>query len=278
MWDYNEAFSRNLGLISSKEQEILRNSRVAIAGMGGVGGAHLITMARLGINQFTIADSDSFEVANFNRQYGATTPNVGHNKAEVMAREARKINPEIDIRIFSEPVTANNVDNFLTDVDVVVDGIDFFNIKDRRMLFCEARNKGLWAVTVGPIGFGTAWITFSPNKMTFDRYFDLRDSMSHLDQLIAFAVGLTPRAFHLKYMDLTKLDHTTGVAPSVGLACNLASGVLATEVCKILLGHTPLYTAPYVCQFDARYYKFSVTKRNYWVRKIMRYIVKKAVN
>src|SRR5436190_7249977 len=76
-WSYEEAFRRNRGLCTDNEQHILRNSRVAIAGMGGVGGVHLVTLARLGVGKFTIADPDSFDVVNFNRQYGATMSNLG---------------------------------------------------------------------------------------------------------------------------------------------------------------------------------------------------------
>ena len=54
-WSYEEAFSRNLGIFTKEEQETLRNSRVAIIGMGGVGGVHLMTLTRLGIGKFTIA-------------------------------------------------------------------------------------------------------------------------------------------------------------------------------------------------------------------------------
>src|SRR5688572_3034414 len=79
-WTYEDAFKRNRGLITEEEQQKLRNSRVAIAGMGGVGGVHLITLARLGIGKFTIADPDVFDVPNFNRQYGATISNLGRNK------------------------------------------------------------------------------------------------------------------------------------------------------------------------------------------------------
>ena len=76
-WAYEEAFSRHRGLISKTEQERLRNSRVAVVGMGGVGGVDLVTLARLGIGQFTIADPDTFEVSNTNRQYGAANSTLG---------------------------------------------------------------------------------------------------------------------------------------------------------------------------------------------------------
>ena len=87
--------------------------------------------------------------------------------------------------------------------------------------------------------------------MSFDRYFDLHDGMDRLDQLVAFAVGLTPRATHLRYLDLSRVDLGTGAAPSVALACQLAAGVAAAETLKILLGRRPLRPAPCYAQFDA---------------------------
>ena len=61
-FDYDSAFSRNLGLISPQEQQRLRHCRVAIAGLGGVGGAHVLTHVRMGIGKFHLADFDTFEV------------------------------------------------------------------------------------------------------------------------------------------------------------------------------------------------------------------------
>ena len=67
-FSYDEAFSRNLGWVTEAEQARLRRTRVCIAGLGGVGGVYLLTLARLGIGAFSIADFDSFALANFNRQ------------------------------------------------------------------------------------------------------------------------------------------------------------------------------------------------------------------
>ena len=71
---YDLAFSRNIGWVTRDEQHDLRDKRVAIAGMGGVGGSHLLTLTRLGIGGFHLADFDTFELANFNRQAGAGSP------------------------------------------------------------------------------------------------------------------------------------------------------------------------------------------------------------
>lgn len=250
-FSYEAAFVRHRGLFNAEEQKRLCASRVAIAGMGGVGGIHLVTLARLGIGAFNIADPDHFELANFNRQYGANVRSVGQRKVEVMAAEARAINPELRLRVFSEAITSRNVGDMLDGVDVVIDGIDFFSMDERRNLFREARRRGIWAVTAGPIGFSAAWLVFSPTGMSFDDYFDLNDNMDQADRLIAFLVGLAPRATQRAYVDLTQVDPRTGTGPSAGLACQLCSGVVAAEVAKILLRRSPIRPAPWYCQFDA---------------------------
>lgn len=250
-WSYDGAFSRHQGLIACAEQHRLRHSRVAIAGLGGVGGSHLVTLARLGIGAFTIADPDVFELANFNRQHGATTESLGRDKAAVLAQQAHAINPELDLRVFAESITSANTGAFLEDADVLVDGLDFFALDARRQLFREARRRGIWAVTAAPLGFSTAWLVFSPTGMSFDDYFDMHRCRDYWDQIVAFAVGLAPRATHWRYFDLSQANLRGGRGPSAGLACQLCAGVTASEIVKILLGRGPVHSAPRYSQFDA---------------------------
>jgi molybdopterin/thiamine biosynthesis adenylyltransferase len=250
-WSYEEAFTRNLGLISPEEQQRLRTSRVAIAGMGGVGGIHLVTLARLGIGRFTIADPDVFEPVNMNRQAGAACSTMGRYKVEVMAEMACDINPELDIRASTDPVNAANVDEFFRDANLFIDGLDFFSIEVRRTLFRAAAERGIYAITAGPIGFSTAWLAFSPAGMGFDAYFDLHDGMALLDSLIAFAVGLTPAATHLRYLDLKNVDIGSRTGPSAALACQMCAGVAAVEAVKILTGRGGVKAVPWYFQFDA---------------------------
>ena len=128
-FSYQDAFSRNIGWVADHEQNILRLKRVAIAGMGGVGGIHLLTLVRLGIGNFSIAEFDSFDVHNFNRQAGAMISTLGRPKIDVMAEQALDINPELRITKFPEGVDAGNLDRFLDGVDVYVDGLDFFCVR-----------------------------------------------------------------------------------------------------------------------------------------------------
>src|SRR5450830_1019337 len=121
-FSYHAAFARNLGWVTRAEQESLRGKRVAIAGVGGVGGVHLLTLARLGIGAFHIADFDTFDIANFNRQVGANMRTIGEPKVEVMAQMARDINPEADIKLFPEGINKDNLPAFLEGVDLYIDG------------------------------------------------------------------------------------------------------------------------------------------------------------
>ena len=82
----------------------LQNARVAIAGLGGTGGAQVHALSRIGIGKFHLADPDSFELANFNRQLGATVLNLGRLKTEVARETVLTINPEADVTVFEQGV------------------------------------------------------------------------------------------------------------------------------------------------------------------------------
>jgi molybdopterin/thiamine biosynthesis adenylyltransferase len=225
---YDEAFKRNLGIISESEQIKLKNSRIAIAGMGGVGGFHLMTLVRMGIGHFHIADMDTFETANFNRQIGATTGTLGRKKVDAMTEMAASVNPDIDIRTFSEGLTEKNVDQFLEGVDVAMDGIDAFEIRARRLLFHKAREKGIPCITSGPLGFGSILLTFDPNGMNFDEYFGISDQSTEHEKIAAFLVGVAPKLLHLKYLDLSKASFKSRTGPSVSSACALSTALAST--------------------------------------------------
>lgn len=250
-WVYEKAFSRNLGLVNSSEQQILRNSRVAIPGMGGVGGIHAITLARLGVGKFIIADPDTYEVANFNRQFGATVSSIGRAKVDVMTEWIKQINPEAEVRALKEAVTAENVSQFMEGADMLVDGFDAYVIDARREAFKEARRRGIYGVTAGPFGFGTGWIVFDPNGMSFEEYFDFKPHMSEPEKVSAFMVGMVPRSLHIAYQDTKTFNMKTHTGPSSSMGCAISSGVVGVETVKVLLKRPGILAAPYFSQFDA---------------------------
>lgn len=247
---YPEAFSRNIGLVSEIEQARLRRARIAIAGLGGVGGVHLLALARLGVGDFVLADFDRFELANMNRQVGATTETLGRAKVDVMADMVEAINPTVELRLFPEGIDARNIDAFLDGATAVVDGIDFFNMEARRLLFRKAREHGIHALTSGPVGFGATLHIFSPTGMSFDQYFDIRDSMTPAEQVMQFGLGLAPKMAHVSYFRPSALDLEGRRAPSLGSACFLSAALVATEVANLVLGRRAPRVVPQFFQFD----------------------------
>jgi molybdopterin/thiamine biosynthesis adenylyltransferase len=250
-FDYDQAFSRNIGWVTPQEQQVLRGKRVAIAGGGGVGGVHLLTLVRLGVTHFHIADFDTFDVVNFNRQVGAMMSTVGQSKVEVLARMAKDINPEVEIEIFEEGVNRGNLPAFLDGVDLYVDALDFFAFDARRQTFAMCAQLGIPATTAAPLGMGAALLNFMPGKMTFETYFQWGD-LPDLDKAIRFAIGLAPAGLHRAYLvvpEAVNLSKQKG--PSTFMACQLCAGIVATESLKILLGRGKVWAAPYGVHFDA---------------------------
>ena len=260
-FDYERAFSRNVGWVTAAEQEKLRSARVAIAGLGGVGGAHLLTLCRLGVARFHIADFDEFGVHNMNRQVGAFMSTMDRPKVSVLAGMARDINPEAEIREFPEGVTSANIDEFLRDVDVYVDGIDFFALPARRMLFKACYERGIPALTAAPLGMGVALLYFRPGGMSFEEYFKV-EGRSENEQYARFIAGLSPAMLQRDYLVAPQaVNFQERRGPSTMMACDLCAGVMGVSVLKVLLGRGNLKAAPWGMHFDAFHQRLKFTWR-----------------
>lgn len=255
---YESAFARNIGWVTVDEQQSLRSKRVAIAGMGGVGGSHLLGLARLGVEQFNIADFDTFELANFNRQAGARMSALGRPKVETLAEQARDINPRLDVQLFPDGVDDDNVSEFLAGVDLYIDGLDFFAFRVREQVFEYCARHAIPATTVAPLGMSAALLNFLPGGMTFEEYFQLA-GRPELEKAVRFMVGLAPALLHRHYLaDKSQVDLRAGKGPSTVIACQLCAGVAVAEALKVLLKRGKVRAAPHGVQFDA--YSNKVTR------------------
>jgi molybdopterin/thiamine biosynthesis adenylyltransferase len=251
VYSYEAAFSRNLGWVTEAEQQRLRRSRVCIAGLGGVGGIYLLTMARLGIGAFSLADFDTFSIANFNRQAGAVVSTIDRPKIDVMIEMAREINPDLDIRVFDRGLTPENVGDFLADGDVYLDGLDFFALDMRRSVFTRCAELGIPATTVAPLGMGAALLNFVPGQMSFENYFGM-EGHSEEQQALRFLVGLSPAMLQMGYLaDPSRVNLAERRGPSTIIAVQLCSGIAAAQVLKLILRRGEVLAAPWGLHFDA---------------------------
>jgi len=250
-FDYDQAFSRNIGWVTGPEQRTLRNKCVAIAGLGGVGGAHLMTLTRLGIGAFNVADFDTFDVPNINRQTGAGTRNLGRSKTDALSEMALDVNPGLRLKVHAEGISAANIAAFLEGADLYVDGLDFFAFDARAMVFAECAKRGIPAITVAPLGMGAALLNFLPGHMTFEEYFGWAGCSEH-EMALRFLIGLSPARLQSAYLvDPAAVDLKARRGPSTGMACALCAGIAGTEALKILLKRGDVSTAPHGVHFDA---------------------------
>lgn len=259
MFDYRAAFGRNIGWVTEWEQDSLRGARAAIAGMGGVGGLHLLALARLGVGRFSLADFDTFGIENTNRQAGSFASTAGRPKLEVMAEQARDVNPGVGLSLFPEGVTEGNLDAFLDGAGVFVDGLDFFADRIRSAVFARCAELGIPALTAAPIGMGVGFLAFMPGGMTFEEYFRL-EGQPEEERHLRFLMGLAPRGLHRSYLvDASRLDLAARKGPSTAAACHLCAGVTATAALKVLLNRGGVRAAPEHHHYDPYVGRLAVT-------------------
>lgn len=260
-FDYDLAFSRNLGWFSPEDQKILKQSTVGIAGLGGVGGYYCESLARLGVGNFVIADFDVFEIQNFNRQMGASMSTLGQRKLEVMKSRIHDINPEAKITLYPKGLSSSTINEFVDQIDVYVDALDFFAFDERAQLIAQIQRVGKHSVTAAPLGFGTSLIVFGPKTLSFDQYFRFSSAKTVLDKSLLFLLGLAPSLMHRKALNYKQaVDIANHKMPSTSVGCFLSAGVAASTVAKILLKRGPIKLAPWVIHFDSY---LNATKKNY---------------
>ena len=135
-------FARTQLLLGPEAMEKLAHSRVAVFGVGGVGGYVCEALARSGVGAFDLIDDDKVCLTNINRQIIATRKTIGKYKAEVMRERILDINPSADIRVYKCFFLPENADEFPFDeYDYVVDAVDTVTAKIE--LVMKAQEKGV---------------------------------------------------------------------------------------------------------------------------------------
>lgn len=132
----NNGFSRSELLLGKDKIEKLNKSRVAVFGLGGVGGYVVETLTRAGIGALDLIDNDVFTETNLNRQILATVDTIGKFKADVAKERVLLINPNCDVRVFKTFFLPETKDEFdFKNYDYVVDAIDTITGK-KEIILC----------------------------------------------------------------------------------------------------------------------------------------------
>ncbi len=120
---YARLVTRNHGLITDAEQQRLRTASILVAGCGSVGGAVIEPFVRLGAERLVLAEPDSYDLPNMNRQ-SARLQDIGRNKAAVFQERMREINPYAAIDVETHGITDENVQRLVHAADLIIDAVD----------------------------------------------------------------------------------------------------------------------------------------------------------
>lgn len=125
-----DQFSRTELLLGKEAMKKLENSRVAVFGVGGVGGYVCEALVRTGVGAFDLIDDDKVCLTNLNRQIIATRKTIGRSKVEVMKERILDINPKVQVRTYECFFLPENADDFpFQEYDYIIDAVDTVTAK-----------------------------------------------------------------------------------------------------------------------------------------------------
>lgn len=265
---------RNMGFWNEATQQAILDTKIGIAGNGGTGNALGMELARIGVQDFSIADPEVFDDVNSNRVMGARVDTIGRNKAEVLAEDILSINPDAKIRVYRDGIDSDNVDEFIHDRDAVLNGLELKNPELAVMLWRAAisrkigsRSVGVPVIDVEYIAHAGQGTVFNPNgPLSYEKFLGIKDGdrMPLADIAALYGEGgaqISPSRY-LAYLpaygdlDTLKALQEGSPLPSNMIGAGVASQIGAAEVVKLARvrvgekGLRPTY-APNVRWYDA---------------------------
>jgi molybdopterin/thiamine biosynthesis adenylyltransferase len=264
---YKSIFSRNIGFLTESEQDKLLNSRVAISGLGGVGGLLAERLIRLGIGKIVFSDPETFEESNINRQFGSSMANLGQNKAEVVFTQLKDINPQAEILYNKVGIkTKEDADTFVRNCDVVVDEMDFGLFRESILLQRACRNSGIYYMFASAIGFGALSVIFDPRGLTLEEYNGFPPDLDvekteELTVPLGKVVPVLPSYVSSIPADIIQKIMAKEIpGPTTSIGAGLASILAANEVLNIILKKRNITCAPQFLYTDLLDQKFQIGK------------------
>jgi len=169
-----DRYCRNLKTLTLEEQKVLAESRVAIIGLGGLGGGVLEMLARIGVGSLFLMDGDRFEMSNLNRQILSTEALVGSSKAEAAKKRVKAINSAIAVTACHGFLGNENIDEIVGNNDLVIDCLD--SIDTRFILENGCKRAGIPMVSAAIAGTLGQVMTIFPEDKGLELVYGKQDS------------------------------------------------------------------------------------------------------
>ncbi len=258
---YFERTQRNHFFIGGIEgQKRIKELKIGVAGLGGMGSNIAEALIRLGVGHIRIADPDTIDLSNINRQVIANKNTVGKSKATCSEEDLRNLADDFEIITYDQGIEEKMVEEFVDGCDIIIDEIDVFPIDAHVILHREARKRNIPVYSAYVVGVGIHFYKFQGNDYTFEDFISIPEVISLEDKFdkIVDAMG-SPLPNYLQgdnLLEFKKMALNEGI-PIFGPATLLGHSVvsaraildfLGTELRGVKIKETPLM--PYFTKID----------------------------
>jgi molybdopterin-synthase adenylyltransferase len=232
---YWEIISRQMSIVTKSKQERFKNSKIAVIGCGGIGGAAIEMLARMGIGEINIVDSDSFDMSNLNRQLMSSIDTLNLSKSEVTKEKIRLINPYVKVNAFNEKVDEKNISKIVKDCDIIIDALD--NILTRIIISRYAHENKIPLIHGAIHGTMGQLTTFTKETVSYEELFSLNSFNKELNSEIRKEIE----------------NISSDLPPVIGPVPNIIGCLEAMEAFKLITGVGEVTLAPKLLKFDLLY-------------------------
>lgn len=264
---YKERFLRSIGILNENQLKTIKQKKIAVAGLG-LGGSIFLNLVRMGFENFHIADPDTFERTNINRQRMAKETTLGKRKDDCVMEEALAINPDVKITPFRDGVKESNLNQFLQGVDWVVDVVDLFALPDKIALNREARKKNIPVASCATLGFTGCMVVFDGKTPSFEELTGMKAHASLPENLDKFFRFICPEVPPYMLEQVIKSLDRSSYIPFVVPGGEISAAFAATEISKHILGWGERVMAPSGVFVDPVQMKIDIFKADHRARQL----------
>lgn len=234
---YRELTTRHQHFVSPKAQARLSELKVLVAGCGSTGGACIESLARLGIQNFALADNGTYELNNLNRQH-ALLENIGQNKAEFHASQVKGINPYANVQVCPEGIGPRSAEKLVQWADIVIDAVDVTTptgMTAKLLLHVHAhgaRKPVFTALDLGFLQYGKSYdYRHSGTRLLGGRYEAARTAQHPLKALFAI-VPLSKVPAHVLPLAYDLMTKSGISASQLGATSDLLSSLIVAAMIR----------------------------------------------
>jgi hypothetical protein len=247
---YEELFQRNLGIFTDAEQEKIRNARVVIIGVGGIGGTLAIVLARSGVGHLVLMEPDTYTPTNMNRQINCYCNTLGANKAECVRDSILQINPEAEVVVHARPLQPAEIEQAAQLGDIIAPVMDEWPLSLTALEVIRKQGKpAIMAYPVGALGRVSVFLANSPSvaeclamPLGFG-YQELKEYTTRPEARRLSQYYVTDGGWREDWFD----QWTVGKLPHAQLCTMvwITSCLAAMEILKLITGKWKPVVAPY---------------------------------